>query len=151
MIDHKAETILKKTGTLPPTSYRPDRIEPTSPGHGCCLPAGAQDQDVGVAGLPSESCLALHHRHTRFDSLAHFQPQLAALLHEANQLSSECISTVQARGCLQRNRAVMTVLERGYGSLEQLQSKHVYLEEAISGFATRMQELLPKLTLSEYL
>ncbi len=59
--------------------------------------------------------------------------------------------SLEARGCLSRNRAVLMVLEHCYGSLKQLSGKRVYLAEAISGFADRLAELLPKLTLSEYL
>lgn len=137
--------------------------------------SGAEDQNV-----PSPGCLALHLRHERYGSLAEFQPGLPGLLRESGYLG-ECIAVVQelgiieplsgdhippeaitiqapnyresleARGCLSRNRAVLVVLERCYGSLEQLRQRHVYLAEAISGFATRLGELLPRLSLSEYL
>jgi SAM-dependent methyltransferase len=134
---------------------------------------------AGELREPGASCLALHQRHTRIGNLGQFLTELPTLLREAEHLS-ECISTMealgiieplsgehippeaiaiqgpnyreslQALGCLSRNRAVMAVLEQCYGSLKQLENRDVYLAEAISGFATRLGELLPKLTLSEY-
>lgn len=137
-------------------------------------------EGVAGDGVPSAGCLALHHRHQRFCDLSSFQSVLSGLIKEAGNLREaldivrelgivEPLSgdhlppdslsiqgtnyreTLESRGCLSRNRAVMVVLEHCYSTLRQLQASDVYLAEAISGFAGRMRQLLPKLTLSEYL
>lgn len=113
-------------------------------------------------------------------TLSAFQPVLVKLLKETSLLG-ECVGVVQelgiieplsgehicpeaitilapnyresidVSGCLSRNRAILMVLERCYGSLEQLRGRHVYLGEAISGFATRLAVLLPRLTMNDFL
>ena len=61
--------------------------------------------------------------------------------------------TLIANGLLSRNRAVLLVLERVYGSLDQLKQKEIYLLEALTGFATWLSERLgdERLLCSEYL
>ncbi len=156
------------------------RLSPPVQVTAATIPAGFVSAESPDDHLPSAGCLALHHRHERYGSLAEFLPVLPGLLKEASHLG-ECIGIVQelgmieplsgdhippdaitihapnyreslmALGCLSRNRALMMVLERCYGSLEQLRGQQVYLAEAISGFATRLAEFLPNLVLSEYL
>ncbi len=121
--------------------------------------------------MPSEGVLALHDASTTFRRFDDFLPLLAvflqqgALLGEVVQVSRalgflepltgehippEAIhfqapnyrESLIANGLLSRNRAVLRVLERTYGSLESLQNLDIYLVEALTGFALWMKRHL---------
>ncbi|MFM7548689.1 MAG: class I SAM-dependent methyltransferase [Cyanobacteriota bacterium] len=132
--------------------------------------------------MPSEGVLALHGLHRSYASLAEFQPELPGLLQQGGLLG-DCIQVTQALGILEpftgehippealliqgpnwreslvgnglvsRNRAVLMLLERLYGSLAALQQQDVYLVEAPTGFALWLRRQLgeQRLVCSEYL
>ena len=132
--------------------------------------------------MPSEGVLALHDRHQDYQSFQQFQPHLAALLQEG-ALLDDCTTVTRALGILEpfteehippeaiqiqgpnwresliangllsRNRAVLRVLERAYGSLDTLKQQEVYLVEALTGFALWLRRHLPgdHLICSEFL
>ncbi len=131
---------------------------------------------------PSNGLLALHKLHRSYASFAEFQPDLPGLLQQGRQLH-DCISLNRALGILEpltgehmppeavqiqgenfreslisngllsRNRAVLWVLARLYGSLETLKQKHVYLTESFTGFAIWLRRQLgsDRLICSEFL
>ena len=135
-----------------------------------------------TALMPSEGVLALHELHRSYASFADFQPELPALLQQGTLLD-DCITVTRALGILEpltgehippealliqgpnwreslmgngllsRNRAVLVLLERLYGSLEALRQQDVYLVEALTGFALWLRRQLgeQRLTCSEYL
>lgn len=130
--------------------------------------------------MPSPGCLALHHQHAVYASFEEFEPELVGLLEQGKYLP-ECERVVRslgilepltgqhllpesleiqapnyresliAEGCLSRNRATLVVLERLYGSLVDLSHRHVYLVEAVTGFALWLRRHLNQLTTSEFL
>jgi len=132
--------------------------------------------------MPSEGVLALHELHRSYASFAEFQPELPGLLQQG-ALLDDCIAVTRALGILEpltgehippealkiqgpnwreslvgngllsRNRAMLVLLERLYGSLEALRQQDVYLVEALSGFALWMRRQLgeERLICSEYL
>ncbi len=132
--------------------------------------------------MPSEGVLALHELPRSYASFAEFQPELPGLLQQGTLLE-DCITVTRALGILEpltnehippealliqgpnwreslvgngllsRNRAVLVLLERLYGSLEALRQQDVYLVEALTGFALWMRRHLgeERLTCSEYL
>jgi len=132
--------------------------------------------------IPSEAVLALHNHLSTYLSFEAFYADLPSLLQQATVLE-DCISATRTLGILEpfteahippeamliqgpnyresligngllsRNRAVLQVLHRHFGSLEKLAQQQVYLVEAVSGFALWLQRQLDKqhLTCSEYL
>jgi SAM-dependent methyltransferase len=134
------------------------------------------------AVMPSEGVLSLHDSHSCYKGLEEFQPQLAALLQQGSLLP-EVVHVTQAlglmepftgehippgaihlqgpnyresliaNGLLSRNRAVLRVLERAYGSIEELRRQQVYLAEALTGFALWLKRQLgdERLICSEFL
>ncbi|MEB3352748.1 MAG: class I SAM-dependent methyltransferase [Cyanobacteriota bacterium] len=132
--------------------------------------------------MPSEGVLALHDVHRSYTSFAEFQPELPGLLQQGTLLT-DCIQVTQALGILEpltgehippealliqgpnwreslvgngllsRNRAVLVVLERLYGSLEALRQQDVYLVEALTGLALWLRRQLgeQRLVVSEFL
>lgn len=137
---------------------------------------------VRPALTPSQRLLALHELHRTYGSLAEFQPDLPGLLQQGG-LVEDCVTLTRALGILEpftgdhippealliqgpnwresligngllsRNRAVLWVLERLYGSLETLKQKDVYLVESLTGFALWLRRQLgqEKILCSEYL
>lgn len=132
--------------------------------------------------MPSEGVLALHDSSWSYTDFATFQPQLPGLLHHGSQLEDviqvtralgilepltgehippEAIQiqgpnyreSLIANGLLSRNRALLRVLERTYGSLEELAQRDIYLVEALTGFALWMRRQLGdgRLICSEFL
>lgn len=133
-------------------------------------------------GLPSADVLALHHSITLFREFSEFQPELPALL-SMSRLLADCIQVVRTlgilepftgehippeeiqisgsnyreslvvKGTLSRSRAVLSVLEQVYGSLEELGQLDIYLAEALTGFARWLRRHVgpERLTQSEYL
>ncbi len=129
--------------------------------------------------MPSEASLALHHQHRLYASFDEFEPDLAQLLAQGQQLD-ECAQmtrllglmepltdrhvapelievrgpnyreSLMARGCLSRHRALLLVLQQLYGDLTTLQEQRVYLVEAVTGFALWMKHHLSQLTTSEF-
>ena len=132
--------------------------------------------------MPSEGVLALHDLHRSYASFAEFQPELPGLLQQG-ALLGDCIQVTQAlgivepftgehippealmiqgpnwreslvgNGLLSRNRAMLLLLGRLFGSLEALQHQEVYLVEALSSFALWLRRQLggERLTCSEFL
>lgn len=126
--------------------------------------------------------MALHNLHSTYSSLEAFQPELPALLQQGG-LVDDCIQVTQAlgivepltgehippeallingpnwreslvgNGLLSRNRAVLALLERLYGSLDALKDQDVYVVEALTGFALWLKRQLgdERLICSEYL
>ncbi|WP_150882823.1 methyltransferase domain-containing protein [Synechococcus sp. RSCCF101] len=126
--------------------------------------------------------MTLHELHRCYDCFDEFQADLPSLI-QLGSLLDECITITQALGILEpltgehvppetmmmqgqnwresligngllsRNRAVLWLLERLYGSLETLRHKDVYLAEALSGFALWLRRQLGpnRLLCSEYL
>lgn len=118
--------------------------------------------------MPSEAVLALHNHQKSYFDFAEFKPEIPSLLHQGS-LGEDCLDVIQrlgiieplsgayippasidpgganyrecvvANGLLSRNRAVLKILERTYGSLEALKQQQIYLVEAISGFASWMR------------
>jgi SAM-dependent methyltransferase len=118
--------------------------------------------------MPSEAVLALHDQHKTYFDFAEFKPEIPSLLHQG-ALGEDCLAVIQrlgiiepltgtyvppaaidpdgsnlrecivASGLLSRNRAVLKVLERTYGSIDALAQQQIYLVEAISGFASWMR------------
>lgn len=137
---------------------------------------------VRPALSPSDALLALHELHRSYGSFAEFQPELPGLLQQGGLLD-DCITLTRAlgflepltgdhippealliqgpnwresligNGLLSRSRAMLSVLERLYGSLEALKQKEVYLVEAITGFALWLRRHLgtERVLCSEYL
>ena len=137
---------------------------------------------VRPALSPNQYLLALHDFHRSYESFEEFQPDLMGLLQQGSHLA-DCITLTRALGILEpltgdhiapvelliqgpnwresligngllsRNRAVLYVLERLYGSLEALKQKDVYLTEALSGFALWCRRHLghERILCSEYL
>lgn len=132
--------------------------------------------------MPSEGVLALHEVLRSYAGFAEFQPELPGLLQQG-ALLPDCIQVTQALGILEpltgehippdallikgpnwresligngllsRNRAVLVLLERLYGSLEALQQQDVYPVEALTGLALWLRRQLgeQRLVVSEYL
>jgi len=132
--------------------------------------------------MPSEGVLALHELHRSYASLAEFQLELPGLLQQGS-LIEDCLvltrelgilepltgehippeaielqgpnlrESIVGNGLLSRNRAMLRVLERAYGSLITLKRQDIYLVEALSGFAQWLRRQLgeDRLTCSEYL
>ncbi len=132
--------------------------------------------------IPSEGVLALHDLHKPYSSFETFQPELPALLQQGGLLK-DCIQVTQALGILEpftgehippeallidgpnwreslvgngllsRNRAMLVLLERIYGSLDALKKQDVYVVEALTGFALWLKRQLgeERLLCSEYL
>ena len=126
--------------------------------------------------------MALHDLHSTYANFAAFQPELPALLQQGG-LMKDCIQVTQALGILEpftgehippeelliqgpnwreslvgngllsRNRAVLVLLERLYGSLDALKEQDVYVVEALTGFALWLKRQLgeERLISSEYL
>jgi SAM-dependent methyltransferase len=118
--------------------------------------------------MPSEAVLTLHDQHKVYFDFAEFKPEIPSLLHQGS-LGEDCLAVIQrlgmiepltgayvppaaidptatnlrecvvANGLLSRNRAVLKILERTYGSVSALAQQHIYLVEAISGFASWMR------------
>ena len=118
--------------------------------------------------MPSEAVLGLHDYQKSYFDFAEFKPNIPSLLHQG-ALGGDCLAVIQrlgmiepltgayvpsgsidlsgtnyregvvANGLLSRNRAVLKVLERTYGSVEALAQQQIYLVEAISGFARWMR------------
>ena len=118
--------------------------------------------------MPSEAVLGLHDYQKSYFDFAEFKPNIPSLLHQG-ALGEDCLAVIQrlgmiepltgayvpsgsidlsgtnyregvvANGLLSRNRAVLKVLERTYGSVEALAQQQIYLVEAISGFASWMR------------
>lgn len=137
-------------------------------------------EKTAVLERPSESQLSLHNRHLIFNNFGEFQPKLLTMLKESQALP-ECAEMISqlgiiepltyryiapeqiqitgsnyresmlAGGCLSRNRAQMLIMERLYGSLQSLQMQHIYLAEAVSGFAMWTKQHLHHVVTSEYL
>ncbi len=114
--------------------------------------------------MPNAGVLSLHDCGSSYISLEQFQPQLNHLLQQGELLDEVLQVTATlgimepltgehippediqahgtnyresliANGLLSRNRAVLRVLERVYGSLENLRHQDIYLVEALTGFA----------------
>jgi SAM-dependent methyltransferase len=114
--------------------------------------------------MPCAEVLSLHDSGSSYRSLEQFQPQLNHLLQQGERLAEVLQVTAMlgilepftgehippghieiqgtnyresliANGLLSRNRAVLRVLERKYGSLENLRRQDIYLAEALTGFA----------------
>ncbi len=132
--------------------------------------------------MPSDGVLALHELYRSYSSLDEFQPELPSLLQQGSLLD-DCIQvtrvlgilepftgehippeaiqieglnfreSITANGLLSRNRAVLRLLERLYGSLQALRQQDVYLVEALSGFALWLRRQLgqERLICSEFL
>lgn len=132
--------------------------------------------------ITDQRILALHDLRQTYAGFNEFQPGLPNLLQQGGSLI-DCVEmnraagllepltgehippdavtilgdnyreTLIANGLLSRNRAVLLVLERVYGSLDQLKQKEIYLVEALTGFATWLSERLgdEHLLCSEYL
>lgn len=132
--------------------------------------------------MPSADVLSLHDCGSSYRSLEQFQPQLNQLLQQGERLAEvlqvtqtlgilepltgEHIPPAQiqiqginyresviANGLLSRNRAVLRVLERAYGSLQNLRHQDIYLVEALTGFALWLRRHLgdERLVCSEFL
>lgn len=129
---------------------------------------------------PKAGCLALHNMELQFQSFGAFQDSLGPLVNSTRQIP-DCIAVIRqlgiiepftnrhvrpeelligsenyresitAEGCLSRHRAVLMLLERLYGSPQGLAGERVYLAEALTGFARRLQQWVPDVVLSEYL
>ena len=132
--------------------------------------------------MPSAEVLSLHDCGSSYRSLEQFQPQLNQLLQQGERLA-EVLQVTQALGILEpltgehippgqiqiqgknyresliangllsRNRGVLRVLERAYGSLENLRDQDIYLVEALTGFALWLRRHLGdgRLICSEFL
>jgi SAM-dependent methyltransferase len=132
--------------------------------------------------MPSQRLLALHELHSSYNTFASFQPDLPGLLQQGGLLD-DCITFARALGILEplssehippealliqgpnwresligngllsRNRAVLWVLERLYGSLETLKQKNIYLVEALTGFSLWLRRQIgqERVLCSEYL
>lgn len=128
---------------------------------------------------PSAECLKLHNEHLVFNSFDEFKPSLINLLHRAGCLP-ECVSTtkilgiiepltgkyiepekidirgtnyretIEARGCLSRNRALLLTLENAFEDINLLKERQVYLTEGFSGFAIWIKNFFRNVTFSEY-
>ena len=126
--------------------------------------------------------LALHDLHRSYAGFHEFQPSLPALLEQGGLLT-DCVEinrvtgllepltgdhippdliriqgsnfreSLIANGLLSRNRAVLVVLEKIYGSIDRLRQQDIYLVEALTGFATWLSERIggERLFCSEYL
>jgi SAM-dependent methyltransferase len=137
---------------------------------------------VRPALTPSEKLMALHELHGSYDSFAAFQPELPVLLQQGGLLD-DCITLSRALGVLEplsaehippealliqgpnwresligngllsRNRAVLWVLEKVYGSIEALRDKDIYLVEALTGFSLWLRRQIghERILCSEYL
>lgn len=132
--------------------------------------------------MPSAEVLSLHDAGSSYRSLEQFQPQLNHLLQQGERLGEVLQVTAMlgilepftgehippghieiqgknyresliANGLLSRNRAVLRVLERKYGSLENLRRQDIYLAEALTGFALWLRRHLgdENLICSEFL
>ena len=124
--------------------------------------------------------LRLHDLHTTYGSFAEFEPDLPGLIALGEHLPG-CVEAIRALGILEplsgahlapeairiegpnyresliangllsRNRGALKVLEAGYGSLEALKGRKIYLAEAVTGFALWLQRQLgDQLVCSEY-
>ena len=132
--------------------------------------------------MPSEVVLALHDYQKSYFDFAEFKPEIPSLLHQGS-LVADSLAVIQrlgmiepltgayvppgsidlsctnyregfiANGLLSRNRAVLKVLERTYGSVETLAQQQIYLVEAIGGFASWMRRHIGEqgLVCSEFL
>ncbi len=130
--------------------------------------------------IPSEACLGFHRFHRTFDSFDAFLPLLGPQIAQAG-IIEECLRVIRlvgcleplsgrhfppdeilidsgnvresltAQGCLSRNRATMLAIEQVFGRLERLSAARVYLAEALTGFARRLEGWCPGIVLSEYL
>lgn len=132
--------------------------------------------------ITDQRILALHDLRQTYAGFNEFQPVLPNLLQQGGSLV-DCVEMNRAAGLLEpltgkhippgadtilgdnyretlianellsRNRAVLLVLERVYGSLDQLKQKEIYLVGALTGFAAWMSERLgdERLLCSEYL
>ena len=137
---------------------------------------------MSQAPSPSDALLALHEQHRTYRSFAEFQPQLQSLLKEG-ELLDDCITLTRALGILEpitgnhippealliqgenwresligngllsRSRALLSVLEQLYGSLEAIKEKDIYLVEAVTGFALWIRRYIgtDRVLCSEYL
>jgi SAM-dependent methyltransferase len=132
--------------------------------------------------IPSAEVLSLHDSGNCYRSLEQFQPQLSDLLEKGALLGEVLKVTATlgflepftgvhispgdiqiqgtnyresliANGLLSRNRAVLRVLERTFGSIKELRSQDVYLVEALTGFALWLRRHLgdERLICSEFL
>lgn len=133
-----------------------------------------------AAPMPSEACFALHHQHRLYASFDEFRPDLPSILAQGKELDHcaevtrllgliepltdrhippELIEicgpnyreSLMAGGCLSRHRGLLLVLQQIYGDLTGLQQQHIYLVEAVTGFALWMKHHVPHLTTSEFL
>lgn len=132
--------------------------------------------------MPSQEVLALHDLQETYFNLAEFKPAIVSLLQQGSY-AKDCIDVIRvlgiiepltgvyvppsaidfdgtnfreciiASGLLSRNRAVLKILERTYGSVEVLAQQQIYLVEAVSGFASWMRSRISnqRLTCSEFL
>lgn len=132
--------------------------------------------------MPSEKLLALHELHCSYESFDAFQPDLPGLLQQGGLLD-DCITLAKALGILEplsgehvqpealliqgpnwresligngllsRNRGVLWILERLYGSLGNLKQKDIYLAEAVTGFSLWLRRKIgnERILCSEYL
>jgi SAM-dependent methyltransferase len=118
--------------------------------------------------MPSEAVLGLHDCQKTYFDFPEFKSEIQSLLHQGT-LIEDCLAVIQrlgmiepltrayvlpasidlsstnyregvvANGLLSRNRAMLKVLERTYGSIEALAQQQIYLVEAISSFASWMR------------
>lgn len=132
--------------------------------------------------MPGEDVLSLHDAHQTYDEFEQFKLQLKDLLR-AGKLAEDCIGLTRtlgfiepltgrhvlphtikiegpnwresllANGLSSRNRAVLRVMERIYGSMSNLQQQKIYLAEALTGFPAWLSNHLKQdsLVCSEYL
>ena len=114
--------------------------------------AAMMEAGLSQAPSPSDALLALHEQHRTYRSFAEFQPQLQSLLKEG-ELLDDCITLTRALGILEpitgnhippealliqgenwresligngllsRSRALLSVLEQLYGSLEAIKRR----------------------------
>jgi hypothetical protein len=141
-----------------------------------------KSESTASLSVPSAAVLELHHSLVLFQDFSEFQPELPGLLNKG-RLLGECIEVVrtlgilepftsehippeeiqisgtnyreslEARGTLSRSRAVLSVLEQVYGSLDELSRLDIYLAEELTGFARWLRSHVgsERLTQSEYL
>ena len=132
--------------------------------------------------MPREKLMALHEMHKSYYSFADFQPELPALLKQGEFLN-DCVNlskslgileplsdehippealliqepnwreSLVGNGLLSRNRAVLWILERIYGSIGSLRDKDIYLVEALTGFSVWLSRQVghERILCSEYL
>lgn len=129
---------------------------------------------------PEPGCLALHLLERKYDSFTAFEPDLGPLIRASEHLP-ECLQMIRqlgiiepftdrhirpeeilinsdnhreslvAEGCLSRHRGLLAVMQKRYGSPGGLEGQRLFLAEALTGFARRVQHLCPDVVLSEFL